>query len=251
MNMKTEMYKAALIWCLAFLISSTALYSQVDEIQFEKISNESGLSQSTILSMYQDSRGFLWFGTYEDLNQFDGYSFKVFKMDPQDPHSLTSNNIQSIIEDHLGIMWIGTEDGLKQFDRQTERFIHDKNDPRDPTSLSNNYVRYLYEDRSGVLWIATQGGGLNQFDREKKQFKHYRHVPENQTSLSDNSVSCMTEDDPHNSSSLSHNAVWRVYKDRENNLWVGTWGGGLNMFDGKRNRFIRYANNPSLKLFFE
>ena len=104
MNMKTKMFKAAFIWCLAFLISSTALYSQVDEIQFEKISIESGLSQSTILSMYQDSRGFLWFGTFEGLNRFDGYSFKVFKTDPKDPCSLSSNNIGSILEDHLGVL---------------------------------------------------------------------------------------------------------------------------------------------------
>ena len=272
MNMKTKMYKAAFIWCLAFLISSTALYSQVDEIQFEKISIESGLSQSTILSMYQDSRGFLWFGTFEGLNRFDGYSFKVFKTDPKDPLSLSSNNIGSILEDHVGVLWIGTEDGLNQFDRQTERFTRYKNDPQDSKSLSNNYIRSVYEDGSGIIWIATRGGGLNRYDRETKQFTHYRNDPGNQKSISNNNIFSIIEDDqeylwvgteiglnhfrkqtgecvryihdPHNPHSLSFNAVWRLCKDRANNLWLGTWGGGLNMLDVKRNRFIRYQNNP-------
>jgi PAS domain S-box-containing protein len=243
------------------------------EIQFERISIESGLSQSSVLCIYQDSMDFLWFGTYEGLNRYDGYTFKVYKNDPENPFSLSNNNIEAIIEDHLGVLWIGTEDGLNRFDREKEQFIRYKNNPNDPGSLSNNYVRSIYEDRSGILWIGTQGGGLNQFDRKKDKFIHYINNPSNPKSLSQNNVLSILEDrhgrlwigtdyglnyfdretkeftryvnDPQNPHSISPNGVWRIYEDRSGNLWIGTWGGGLNRFDPQKNRFVRYQNNPN------
>jgi PAS domain S-box-containing protein len=219
----------------------------------------------------QDSKGFLWFGTYDGLNRYDGYHFKVYKNDPDNPYSLSKNNIECIFEDHLGMLWIGTEDGLNYFDRESEKFFRYKNDPNNPNSLSNNYVRYVYEDRSGTLWIGTSGGGLNQFDREKKQFIHYIYDPNNPKSLSQNNALSIFEDsqrrlwigtdgglnlfnrekkefthyvhDPKNSRSISHNSVWRIYGDRNGILWMGTWGGGLNRFDPQSSTFTSYQND--------
>ena len=92
---------------LIFILLSKS-YSQIDDLQFERISIESGLSQSSVLCIYQDHKNFMWFGTYEGLNRFDGYSFKVFKANPGNPHSLSNNNVECILEDHLGVIWVGT-----------------------------------------------------------------------------------------------------------------------------------------------
>lgn len=159
MKMKTKLPKVVVLWGMTVIFLISPSYSQMGEIQFERISIESGLSQSSVLSICQDSKGFLWFGTYEGLNRYDGYTFKVYKNDPENPLSLSKNVAEVVIEDHLGILWIGTEDGLNRFDREKERFAHYKNNPNDPNSLSANYVRSIYEDRSGTLWVGTQGEG--------------------------------------------------------------------------------------------
>jgi PAS domain S-box-containing protein len=271
--MKTNLCTRVLCRAVAILFLSSPLYSQTEEIQFEAISIESGLSQSTVVCICQDSKDFLWFGTYNGLNRYDGYGFKVFKNDPDNPHSLSNNNIQCCIVDHSGTLWVGTENGLNRFIREKELFVQYKNDPNDSNSLSNNYVRDVYEDRSGILWVGTQGGGLSQFDREKEKFIHYRNGPLNSKSLSQNNVLSIFEDsrgrfwigtdyglnrfdrstgefirfqnDPHNPLSISSSGVWRIAEDRAGNLWLGLWGGGLNRFDPQKNRFVRYQNNPS------
>lgn len=247
-------------------------YAQNNSVQFEHISIESGLSQSSVLSIYQDKKGFLWFATYKGLNRYDGLRFKIYENDAKDPTSISKNNVEPICEDHLGYLWIGTEDGLNQFDRNTETFTTYKNDPANPNSISANFIRSIFEDKDGNLWIGTQEGGLNLFDRRKKEFRHYQFDPNNPKSLSQNNVLSIKEDklgqlwigtdgglncfnkktgefkryqyDPKNNNSISHNSVWRVYFDRSDNLWAATWGGGLNLFNRKENRFIRYQNNP-------
>ena len=88
------------------------------QIRFEKMSIEQGLSQSSVYSIYQDSRGFLWFGTEDGLNKFDGYNFTVYRHNPDDPLSLSDNTILSIFEDKSGELWVGTYGrGLNRFDR--------------------------------------------------------------------------------------------------------------------------------------
>ena len=259
--------------CLIIFLSSTISYSQIDDLQFERISIESGLSQSTVLSIHQDQKGFLWFGTYEGLNRYDGYNFKVYKTDPENIHSISNNNIAYITEDHLGKLWIGTQEGLNSFDRTTERFKTYKHDPYNDQSVSRNYIRYIYEDKSGTLWIGTHGGGLDRFDREKEIFIHHRNDPNGPKSISHNNVLCILEDsqgklwvgtdeglnyfnretgeffhykhDPNDPNSISHDGIWRIHEDNHGNLWIATWGGGLNLFKRDENRFIRYQHNSN------
>ena len=86
-------------------------FSPGQHLRFERISLEQGLSQSTVFCMLQDSQGFLWFGTEDGLNKYDGYTFTVYKHDPEDPNSLGGNWIQAMLEDDSGMLWIGTSDG--------------------------------------------------------------------------------------------------------------------------------------------
>lgn len=177
--------------------------------------------------MLQDSQGFMWFGTEDGLNKYDGYTFTVYKHDPEDPYSLSDNWIQAMLEDASGTLWIGTrENGLERYDRNLDQFTHFRNDPEDPSSLSDDEITAIYQDRDGVLWIGTGGGGLDRYDQENERFIHYQHDP----------------DDPH---SLSSNVVSTIYKDREGVLWIGTADGGLNRFESENERWWHDVNDPS------
>jgi len=237
------MLKWLTIFCLivfSIVNVSPNLFAQKNSMTFGHISLEQGLSQNTVLCIFQDRKGFIWFGTGDGLNKYDGYSFTVYHHDPENPQSLSHNVVHSIYEDRSGVLWIGTGGGgLNRFDPRSsrgeiEQFTHYQADPDDPHSLSHNVVRSIYEDRSGVLWIGT-GGGLNRFDPqssqgETEQFTHYQSDP----------------DDPH---SLSHNVVSSIYEDRSGVLWIGTVS-GLNRFDprssqGDTEQFTHYQPDPN------
>src|SRR6185369_2767063 len=116
-------------------------------VRFEHLSIEDGLSQNAGLDIFQDSRGYLWIGTQDGLNRYDGYSFKVYKHDPEDPNSISHNSILKIAEDDNGILWIGTwGGGLNRYDPVTETFTSYQHDPNDPSSLSNDTVTSLKAD---------------------------------------------------------------------------------------------------------
>ncbi len=172
-------------------------------LRFGRLTSEDGLSNVQVRGITQDKYGFLWFGTANGLNRYDGSSIKVYRNDPDDPHSLSHNVVRALFTDRSGVFWVSTwGGGLNQYDLEKKSFIRYKYNPDDPHSLSNNSVQAIYEDRAGVIWVGTQGG-LNKLNRESKQFKRYTHNP----------------NDPH---SLSNNIVSSIFEDRVGFLWVGT-----------------------------
>ena len=108
------------------------------DIRFTHLSTEQGLSQSRVDHMLQDRRGFIWIGTYNGLNRYDGYRFKTYKPDPNDPNSLGGLFVSALFEDRSGILWIGTDQGLNRFDPATERFTRFRADPDNPDGLSGS-----------------------------------------------------------------------------------------------------------------
>lgn len=266
---------AGILFLMLFYFMSLPprLNAQNNDIVFEQISLEEGLSQSIVECILQDRRGFMWFGTEDGLNKYDGYRFTVVRHNPNDPNSLSYNQLLSIIEDRSGIIWIGTfHGGLNRYDPEEEQVTRYQNDPGDPGSLSHDIVRSVCEDESGALWIGTDNG-LNRFNKEKKRFTRYMNDPDDPYSLSHNSVRSVYEDktgvlwigtdggglnrydrqgdrfiryqtdagDPH---TLSHNSVRSIYEDKSGVLWIGTVGGGLNKFDRQSEQFKHYRNVP-------
>ncbi len=248
--------------------------SQTTPIRFDRHSVEQGLSESVVLCMLQDSRGFLWIGTEDGLNRFDGYSFTVYRHDPEDSHSLSNSHITSIAEDPARFLWIGTYGGgLNRFDSKTGQFAHYRNDPQDANSLSYDQVLAVYADREGALWIGTRGGGLNRFDPGTGQWMQYRYERGNPTSLGNDFVTTILEDssgglwagttsglnrldrqtdlwhqyrwDPNDPYSLHGASIESIYEDRSGNLWIGTAGGGLNRFERGTETFVYYQHKPN------
>jgi PAS domain S-box-containing protein len=216
-----------IILTILILVSLPATaYAQEPNIKFEHITVDQGLSQSSGLCILQDSKGFMWFGTQDGLNKYDGYKYISYKYNELDSHSLSDNWITSIYEDKSGAIWVGTDGGgLNKFDQETEQFTHYIHDINNPSSLGANRVLSIYEDQSGGLWIGTNGGGLNQFNQETRQFTHYTH-------------------DPDDSKSLSNDTVLSIYEDQSGGLWIGTDGGGLNQFNRETRQFTHYTHDP-------
>jgi len=260
-------------FCIILLSYSYYISALAYQVQFTHLSLKDGLSQATVFCMLQDSRGFMWFGTEDGLNQYDGYKFTVYRHNPKDINSLSNNWINALYEDKQGILWIGTEGGgLNRLDYETQTFKRYLHQPDNPHSLSHDTVLSIYEDSQAIMWIGTDEGGLNQFDRQSGQFIRYQHDPKNPHSLSHNKVWRIYEDsqatlwvgtyqglnrfdrqtqqfrhyvhEPNNPYSLSHNTVLSLYEDRQGVLWIGTEGGGLNRFDRQQGRFKHYQHDP-------
>lgn len=194
---------------LLILVFPLAAKAQEAPLRVERISTDQGLSQVTVYAIFQDRAGFMWFGTEDGLNRYDGYTFKVYKRDPKDPRSLSANTVRAIFEDSAGRLWVGTDGGLNLFDRSTGQFTHFRHDPDDPSSLSNDTVTVIFEDASGELWVGTEGG-LNRFNPGSGAFTRYQN-------------------DPADPQSLSHDSVSAILEDSDGKLWVATLGGGLNL----------------------
>jgi PAS domain S-box-containing protein len=200
-------------------------------VRFEHLSIEDGLSQNAGLDIFQDSRGYLWIGTQDGLNRYDGYSFKVYKHDPDDPSSISHNSILKIAEDENGDLWIGTwGGGLNHYDPISEQFTRYLHADNIPGSISNNTVTSLKKDTSGNLWVGTLNG-LDRFDVESSTFEHFTN-------------------DPDESDSLSSNVISVIFEDSNRQLWIGTGangieGSGLNRFDPSTGKSVRYQHNES------
>lgn len=240
--------------------------AQDNDIRFERLSIEHGLSHSSVLCMLQDSQGFMWFGTGDGLNKYDGYRFAVYDHDPENPYSLSNNTIRTIYQDRQDVLWVGTEGGgLNRLDRETGQFTRYQADPAEPQSLSNDTVNIILQDRSGKLWVGTDAG-LDTFDREKGTFAHY-HPESLQNSKvqsiyqdlagllwigTDDGLWVFNQNDEHVAhyrhnplelGSLTNDSIRVLYEDQDGTLWVGT-DGGLDRFNREYETFTPYRNDP-------
>jgi signal transduction histidine kinase/ligand-binding sensor domain-containing protein/DNA-binding response OmpR family regulator len=259
---------------LLFLFASIFLLAQKKDIQFEHLTVDEGLSSNTVLCFLQDSRGFLWIGTYDGLNKYDGYEFKVFKNSQEDSLSISDNMVNALCEDKYGNIWAGCGwgGGLNKFNRLTEKFTRYLPDPNNSSSISSDRIKSIASEKSGNLWIGTDGGGLEYFELDKEIFHHYKHNPSDPFSISSNTINPVFVDkndfvwigtlksglnkfikeksnfisyknssDPN---SISGNQIAEIFEDKLGYLWIGTRDGGLNQFDPLTYKFKHFRHDP-------
>ncbi len=257
-----------IIFVFSFLLSRISL-SQLD-LNFDHITIDDGLSQSTIHAIIQDKEGFMWFGTYDGLNKYDGYKFTVFKNNPKDKKSVAEGYINCLFEDKQGRIWIGTANkGLDIFDKATNVFTHYKYDPDNPNSISDNRITSIYQDKDDNLWISTFRG-LNKYIENSNEFVRYLSKPNAPNSLPHNNIFSISEDDAGNIligvqgnklsildpvSETIENIVFSesyknvnannngniVFVDSEGEIWIGTEGGGIFRKTKRTEEFINYS----------
>ncbi len=266
------MKTAGYFFSILLQVISLGVFSQKQLIRFEHLSTDQGLSQSNVICILQDSRGFMWFGTRDGLNKYDGYNFTVYKHEAGNPHSLSNNFIRAIIETRNGDVWIGTQGGgLCLYNRGKNRFTSFRYDPKNNSGISNDFVTSLLEDSNGNIWVGTEKG-LNLYDAAQKKFIHYTYNSSDNNSIADSYVRYVFEDSDHdvwvctfsgglnlfnrgkntftrfqydgnNKKSISSNSVYTMFEDSRKRLWVGTNGGGLNLFNKKSGEFVHYRHD--------
>jgi diguanylate cyclase (GGDEF)-like protein len=261
-----------LIAC-SLLSLAAELQAQRRNVRFQHFSTDDGLSQATINCILQDRRGFLWVGTEDGLNRYDGYGFTSFKNDDLDSSSLSNNHVSALLEDSQGNLWIGTFGGLNRWNPARESFDHVDGGPAGSDSLKLDRITTLYQDRRGRIWIGTDGGGLARLDVLSSPFLRYTHDPPAAQGLSSNRIVAIEEDrhgmlwigtrdqgldrlDPETGSvrnfrhrpddplSLSDDWIATVFEDSRDELWIGTREGGVNRFDPETATAQRYQHDP-------
>lgn len=153
-------------------VSASSSRDDPGTLVFKHFTQEQGLSSNSVMRLLQDRQGFVWIGTNDGLNRFDGYKFTIFRHNPDDPGTLSDNWIDALCEDRQGNLWVGTISGLNRYDRRTgkfERFIYDT---ADRANRLFNRVGGVLEDRSGRLWVGTERGIFN-LDPITRRFKTY------------------------------------------------------------------------------
>jgi len=154
------------------LLISRLCTGQISEAFFEHFTVDDGLSQSSVNYIAQGKKGFLWLGTQDGLNKFDGYKFKFYQNNPLDTNSLSGNWVYSIDTDTLGIVWIGTNNGLNKLYQNSELIKRYNSNPKDPNSLCENEVFGVLVDRFGSVWVKT-ASALSKLDTATGKFTRF------------------------------------------------------------------------------
>lgn len=207
--------------CCAVLVSGVG--QAAPTLRFSQLTIEDGLSVSGVSSVLQDRQGFMWFGTQDGLNRYDGHRVEVIRPIPFDRHSLSDPMVYALAEDADGALWASTLTGLDRRDPQTGRFSTLPYAPDDPAAPAGRSGALLAQD--GVLWLGTLMLGLDRYDIEAGRFQRYRHAP----------------DDPN---SLSSDGVTALHRSSDGQLWVGTVN-GLNALDDAGGAFERHLHDDS------
>lgn len=246
---------------LLLLLLSLYLVAQDDTYRFSNISVRDGLSQNSVIRIFQDSRGFMWFCTRDGLNRYDGNSFRIYRSSLKDQNSISSSDATTISENKDGSYWIGTHNGLNHFDPQTDKFKRYFHSDNDTKSLSSSTIRYLLTDRDDNIWIGTVAG-LDFYDKKTDSFKHiYTHAPISALMQRTDESICFASYsegffvlNPHNWKLVNYpfsakDFIYSLFEDSDHNLWAGMWSKSLKKFNPTSKTFdqvpLRMRNGAS------
>jgi signal transduction histidine kinase/ligand-binding sensor domain-containing protein/CheY-like chemotaxis protein len=195
-------------------------------MSFEHLTTRDGLSQSTVMSILQDSQGYLWLATESGLDRYDGNSIREYRRERGNEHGLPSDYIWSIAEDSRGDIWLATDGGgVARWERRTEQFQQFRHDPQNSNSLASDAIRTLLIDDQGRIWVGTFDRGVDVLDPGTGVVRHFRH----------------REGDPR---SLAADAVCALYADRNGRIWIGT-NGGLSRYEPLTDSFVNLGTAAS------
>lgn len=214
------------IWIILFCLSgfplSTALFAKDINYSFRNMVVEDGLSQNMVYSIMQDKTGFMWFGTQDGLNRYDGLRFKIFKKENEDNESIGSNKIFSILQNTDDKIWIGTANGIYIYDPLQEKFSHFNMTTANGEKVEG-IVRDLKVDKKGNIWIGVQDKGIFCFTNEKDMIFY----------------------------PLKNTSIRKIEFDSNGSVWVATHGRGLLKINPKSSQVKEFLVDEGIKKIFE
>lgn len=171
---------------------------------FTRYTSDEGLSQQIVRALTQDKYGFIWIGTEDGLNKFNGYDFKVYRSIRNDNNSLPDNFVYSLAPARDGGVWIGTNSGgLAKYNPESDDFTRYQHDPNNDLTIGHNRVESIYEDKNGVVWIGTNGNGLNRLNTKTGEATRYPYTGDER--------------------GVSNNSVITIAEDSKGNIWIRTY----------------------------
>lgn len=268
------MRKLSILFCIGLLHITFYLQAQPPTLFFERVSVQDGLSNNKVNCILQDKRGFIWVGTNDGLNRYDGHNFLVFRNKPGDTASMSGNTITDLLEDEEGLLWIATSDGgLTRYDYKAspqQQFKQYKHMPADKQSIPVNIVNALIEDKDGYLWLGTSGASVIRFDKNTGRFDLTMPagpgIPRVALDL------CLDKDgmiwagrqgggiikvNPSDMrytydkrydqlyANLPHMVVSSLFCDKEKNIWYGSWDKVLYKYDEETDSELVYRQSDS------
>jgi ligand-binding sensor domain-containing protein/signal transduction histidine kinase len=189
------------------------------DLRFVRVSVGEEPSHGRVGQIVQDDHGFMWFGTHNGLQRYDGYRFREYRHDPGNPNTLSGSYIYGLFKDRDGKIWVGSDKDLDRYDPATEIFTHYRPDPRS----FEGWVAHISQDRDGILWLATNHG-LNRLNPFTLRTTRYQHSP----------------NDP---ASISSDLVRASLETRDGTFWVATTE-SLDLFDRRTGKVTRHFRLP-------
>ncbi len=211
-------YSLVNIVVLCFACFITFFQVKADVTALQRLSTIDGLSNNSVNVIFQDSRGYIWIGTEDGLNRYDGYEFKIYRFNPAVSGGISGNSILAIAEDKEAKLWIGTrKNGISILDVKTEVFTYLSHNPSDPESLPEEDVFGFYFSEEDDIWVKTENH-LCRFDPNKKTFQSFGHFS--------------------NVFKRILSFGYPIVKESDQSLLIGTKD-GINRFDLTKNAFER------------
>ena len=237
----------------------------IERLHFRTFGISQGMSQATARVLAQDRSGFVWIGTQDGLSRFDGYEFRVYKADRDDPWSLSQNHVWALAADPDGSLWVGTQaGGLDRYDPRLDRFESYRAETGNAHALASNHVTALLVDRDHRLWIANSAGHLQWFDRSTMQLDDVPFGPQSNLRMvrtmrqsTDGKIWLGARDGLYqvqsngtelreirdqNGRSLD---VYALAQAPNGDMWVGVAEEGLYRFDKSGKPLTHYAQAPT------
>lgn len=253
---------------IATLFVASCASAQKPTLYFERITVQNGLSHNKVNCILQDNRGFIWLGTNDGLNRYDGHRFSIFRNEPENNTSISGNSITGMLEDKSGILWISTADGgLSKYDYRMppdQQFTQYRHLPNDTSSIPGNALNAIMEDNQERIWLGTTHHSVIIFDKKTTRFSRpvltgTRGVlsltkdgfgkiwagREGGSILKINPYTLRYESDPRYDNlyaKLPHAEVSSLYRDKHNNIWFGSWDRQLYQYNALRSEELSFNN---------
>lgn len=268
------MSKLKYILSLTLILQFVSVKAQTLNQNFRHLTIEDGLSHNNVYAIIQDNTGFIWIGTQNGLNKYDGYEFSQYYYSSEDSCSLISSNFGKLLQDSKGRIWIGTyRGGISLYYPDENRAVRFINNPDDETSIASNLIRGIIEDKNGNVWIGTGDNGLCMYNDKNDKFIRYTNDENNPNSLINNSIKSISYDiygniwvattsglskfNPEESvftnyryeggnsnTTLNDNILQCVFSDSKGRTWVGTKRNGINRYNPKTETFDFFEDSP-------